>query len=127
MGPRALNLADSLQPVSTWVATAVVIGGAVSVYVRTQTGPGPTKIDVPDLAVLLFLAIVALLLVFLTRNWRIGFWVALFSALGWVILLGPAGDTSCTDCAFVLLIPLGSLGLQAALASLALFVPQLRD
>lgn len=107
----------------------VVVGGVASVIVRTTTGTGPTT-DVLDIGNLLVLALVAapsLAVIPLTRRWRISLVESLLGILAWAPLLGPAGDTSCVDCAFVLLWPMTVAAVQLSLLAIAWFSPSLRS
>ena len=106
------------------VTLLVVVGGVVSVYLRTVNGAGDvTEMGLEEVAVLVGVAVPSLVLVPF-RRWRI--WECLLAVFAWVIFLGPAGDLSCTDCAFALLIPIQVAGLQGMLFLVALFVPSLR-
>lgn len=107
----------------------VVVGGVISVIVRTSTGAGPTAdvLDVGDLSVLVLLGTPSLLTVLLTRRWRISLAECLLAILAWAPLLGSAGDTSCVDCAFVLLWPSTVAFVQLSLLAIAWFSPTLRS
>lgn len=109
------------------VAVAAVTAGAASVYIRTQAGVGGAGIGSADLVVLLLLASASVVLVLASRNWRIWMWQSALAVLAWAPLIGPAGDTSCTDCAFILLVPLGLAAIQVLVFVLALLVPDLRE
>lgn len=65
--------------------------------------------------------------VYVTRRWRI--WVAecLFAILAWIMFLGPAGDLSCTDCAFALQIPIYVAAPQTVLVVAGLLSARLRE
>lgn len=109
------------------VTLAVVIGGAVNVYFRTRRGSGgATDIGWDDAAILGVVAIPSLAAVVFTRNWRIWNWECLLAFFAWILFLGPAGDLSCVDCGFALLIPVYLAGPQAILFIVALLSPQLR-
>lgn len=107
---------------------AVVLAGMVSLVVRTRGGSGDAStIDGSDIVVLSVVAAPSLLLVPLTWNWRIWWAESGLAALGWLPMVGPAGDTSCTDCAFVLLIPINLAVVQVGLFVVALIAPRLRS
>ena len=111
------------------VALLAVVGGVASVIVRTSTGTGPTT-DVLDIGNLLVLALVAapsLAVIPVTRRWRISLAECLLAIYAWAPLLGPAGDTSCVDCAFVLLWPMTVAAVQLPLLAIAWFSPSLRS
>lgn len=111
------------------VTLLVVTGGVISVIVRTRTGAGPTT-DVLDAGNLFAIALVAapsLLIVPLTRRWRISLAECLLAILAWAPLLGSAGDTSSVDCAFVLLWPVTVGVVQLSLLAIAWFSPTLRS
>lgn len=109
------------------ITTLVVVGGVLSIYFRTRTGAGPsTEIDLESLLVLLVVAAPAGLFPFLTRRWQIWLPECLLSIAAWAFFLTSAGDLSCVDCGFALLIPLSSAGIQAVLFGIALFLPDMR-
>lgn len=109
------------------ITTLTVIAGVVSTYVRTRSGTGgASEIDAESLGVLLALALPGATLPYLTRRWQIWVPVCLLSIAGWGLFIGPAGDTSCVDCAFALLIPLNTAGLQLLLVVLALVFRSMR-
>ena len=109
------------------VVLLIVVGGVVSAYLRPVNGSGDaTEMGLEELAVFIGVAIPSLVLVPLTRRWRIWIWECLLAVLAWAIFLGPAGDLSCTDCAFAVLIPIQVAALQGILFLVALFVPSLR-
>lgn len=104
----------------------VVAAGVASVLIRTRLGEGSASIDTENMTVLLIIASPSLVLVPVARAWRVGPWLAVLALVGWLPMLTPAGDTSCTDCAFVLLIPLNAALVQILVFGLALLVPGLR-
>lgn len=112
-----------------WLTPAslvVVAAGVSSVLIRTRLGEGSADIDVENTTILLILASPSLLLVPLTRSWRVGPWIALLAMAGWLPMLTSAGDTSCTDCAFVLVIPFYAGLVQVFVFVVALLAPSLR-
>lgn len=109
-----------------WSTVLVVIGGVVSVMVRTRLGTGPTETGAADAVVLSLLAAPSLILPIVALRWRVGPWICGAALLGWAPLLTSAGDTSCTDCGFVLLIPLNLTGIELVLFLVALLAPGLR-
>lgn len=120
---------DTYRRGGSFVALAVVVGGVVSVIVRTSTGTGPTT-DVLDAGNLVAVGLVAapsLVGVFVTRRWRIWWAESLLAIAAWAPLLGPAGDTSCVDCAFVLLLPMTVGVIQMSVLAIAWFSPSLRS
>ena len=75
------------------VVLLIVVGGVVSAYLRTVNGSGDaTEMGPEELAVLIGVAVPSLVLVPLTRRWRIWIWECLLAVLAWAIFLGPAGD-----------------------------------
>ncbi len=107
--------------------TLVVVGAVVSIVIRTRTGVGPsTDVDLESLLVLVVLAAPGAMFPFLTRRWRIWIPECLLSIGAWLLFLTSAGDLSCVDCGFALLIPFGAAGIQALLFVIALVVPGLR-
>lgn len=112
-----------------WLTPAslvVVAAGVASVLIRTRLGEGSVDIDVEGTVILLILASPSLVLVPVTRAWRVGPWIALLALAGWLPMLTSAGDTSCTDCAFVLVIPLYASLVQVFFFVAALLAPRLR-
>jgi len=105
----------------------VVVGAVASILLRTRSGAGTTTdFGVADGVILAGLAAVSLGLVGVCRHWRIWSWQCVLAVLGWLPFLGPAGDMSCTDCAFALLIPMNLLVGQFALLVVGLTFPDLR-
>lgn len=110
------------------VTTLVVTGAVLSIVIRTRNGVGPsTDIDLESLVVLVVLAAAGALFPFLTRRWQIWVPECLLSIGGWALFLTSAGDLSCVDCGFALLIPFSVLGIQALLFVIALAVPGMRQ
>lgn len=110
------------------ITMGVIVGGVVSTYLRSASNPGDAiDVGLDDAAVLLLLASPSLLSVYLSRRWRIWLAECGLAVLAWVMFLGPAGDLSCTDCGFALLIPLYLAVPQAALFLAALLSPKLRE
>lgn len=112
-----------------WLTPAslvVVAAGVASVLIRTRLGEGSADIDVEGMAILLILASPSLVLVPVTRSWKVGPWLAVLALAGWLPMLTSAGDTSCTDCAFVLVIPLYAGLVQVFVFVVALLAPGLR-
>lgn len=107
--------------------TLVVVGAVLSLFLRTRSGVGPsTHLDLESSVVLLVVAAPAGLFPFLTRRWQIWVPECLFSIGAWVLFLTPAGDLSCVDCGFALLIPLSAAGIQTLLFGMALLLPDMR-
>lgn len=109
------------------VTTLVVAGGVLSIHIRTRSGVGPsTDVDIESLLVMAVLASPGALFPFLTRHWQIWIPECLLSIGAWALFLTPAGDLSCVDCGFALLIPLSAAGIQALIFVIALLVPGMR-
>lgn len=107
---------------------AVVVGGMASVYLRTRFGSGPsTEMGWDSVFVLLIAGTPSLVAVVATRRWVISPWQCLMAILAWGLFLTGAGDLSCVDCGFALLIPFSMAAPQAILLILALFLPDLRQ
>lgn len=110
------------------VTTLVVAGAVLSIFIRTRTGVGPsTDVDLDSLLVLVVVAAPGGLFPLLTRRWQIWVPECLLSIGAWAIFLTPAGDLSCVDCGFALLIPFSAVGIQALLFVIALLVPGMRQ
>ncbi len=110
------------------VTTLVVTGALLSIVVRTRSGVGPsTEIDLESLLVLVVLAAAGALFPLLTRRWQIWVPECLLSIGAWALFLTSAGDLSCVDCSFALLIPFSAVGIQALLFVIALLVPGMRQ
>lgn len=109
------------------ITTLVVAGGVLSIFIRTRTGVGPsTDVDLESLLVLVVLAAPGGLFPILTRRWQIWIPECLLSIGAWALFVTSAGDLSCVDCGFALLIPLSAAGIQALLFVIALLVPGMR-
>jgi hypothetical protein len=107
---------------------AVVFAGVASVIVRTGSGDNESAtLDIENILLLLLVATPSLVLVPLTRRWRVWSWVCGLAVVAWLPLIGPAGDMSCTDCAFVLLLPVNVGLIQLILLVVALLSPTVRS
>lgn len=107
--------------------TMVVAGGLLSIFIRTSSGVGPsTDVDIESLVAMVVLAALSALFPFLTRRWQIWLPQCLLSIGAWALFLTPAGDLSCVDCGFALLIPLSVAGVQTLIFVIALLVPGMR-
>lgn len=102
--------AETLRPWAGRIAAAGLLGvlaSVASVAVRTETGVGPQDdVGLDGLLVLAFVAVPALVCIALSRRWPL---VCLaegaLALLAWVPL-GIAGDLSCVDCGFAIVVPL---------------------
>ncbi len=109
------------------VTTLMVAGAVASIFIRTRTGVGPsTDVDLASLLVLVMVSAPGGLFPLLTRRWQIWVPECLLSIGAWAIFLTPAGDLSCVDCGFALLIPFSAVGIQALIFVIALVVPGMR-
>lgn len=107
------------------IAEGAIVASIVSIVLRTRFGTGPSTGTLPALAIITTLAAApSLILIAVTRNWRIWPYECALSA-PWVFI-GLMGDTSCVDCGFVFLIPLGLVPVQLALLAAALVFRPLR-
>lgn len=107
------------------VAEALVVASIVSVALRTRYGVGPGTGELP--VILLITVVVAapsLTVIAVTRNWRI--WPVECALSAPWLLIGYVGDTSCVDCGFVFLIPLGLAPVQLGLLVAGLVFRPLR-
>lgn len=105
----------------------VVVGGMASVYLRTRSGSGPsTEMGWGSVLVLLVAGAPSLIAVLVSRRWVIGPWECLLAIIAWGLFLTGAGDLSCVDCGFAILIPLSLAVPQGILLLLALLLPDWR-
>ena len=107
------------------LAEGLLVASIVSIVLRTRFGAGPSTGTLPALAIITTLvAAPSLVAVAVTRNWRI--WPVQCGLSAPWLFIGLVGDTSCVDCGFVFLIPLGLAPIQLALLVGALILPPLR-
>ena len=107
------------------IGEGLLVASIVSIVFRTRFGVGPATGTLPPLAMITTLvAAPSLILIAVTRNWRIWPFMCALSA-PW-LFIGLMGDTSCVDCGFVFLIPLALIPVQLALLGAALLFPLLR-
>jgi hypothetical protein len=121
-------MSDRRRLVVGAITMTVVFASLVNVIWRTASSEaGSEFIDVPGVVFLLLLAAPSLTLIPLTRKWRIWGWICALATVGWLPLIGPGGDLSCTDCAFALLLPLNVALIQSTLLVVGLISPTVRN